>query len=175
MERKATEGSLLTFVLFQLSVIVPAFALGNDSPNEPLAERRTGSQWLRSIAAYLDYKTGDSWRRLSDPQHRWDPDRLWYLNGIQLVRSFLADTSGEIGIVLPPLTPARLQSLEEKTNDLRAAKLALLPRVELVDKLLRADASLSDRKLLMGLSRPKLARMLVAAQDANAEALERTA
>lgn len=118
-------------------------------------DRRSGPQWLKAVRSYLQFQSGDSWRRLSDPLQRNSPERIWYLNGIRRLNSLGAGHCAAL--------PTRL--LEKKTDDLRAAKFALLPRVELVDRLLRADASLSNRRLLMHLSRRKLATMLIAASD----------
>jgi hypothetical protein len=54
----------------------------DDRVNDNERDKRTGSQWLKAVLAYLEFRTGDSWRRLSDPAQRWSPDRIWYLNGI---------------------------------------------------------------------------------------------
>jgi len=163
---------MLTFVLHLgciLSASVLVASSGNDSPRE----KRDRSQWLRAITAYLNFQSGDAWRRLSDPAQRWDPDRLWYQNGLYCLANFLADTNGSIALVTPsPKTP---RTIEEQTDDLRAVKLQARPRADLVTALMRADSKLTDRKILMHLSRLKLARMLVAAQNANSDSLERTA
>ena len=164
---------MLDLVLLQLSVIVPTLTLCRYSLNDSLADRRSGAQWLRAIAAYLEYKTGDSWRRLSDRAQRWDPERLWYVDGVRFIRDFVADTSGHITLASGP--PPLPQSLEKKTDELRAAKLSLMHRAELVPLLMEANPELTDRKLLMHLSRHKLALMLIKARDANAAALERSA
>lgn len=161
---------LVLLLLSQLSVILPALIFCRYSQNDLPVDRRSRSQWLRSIAAYLEYKTGDSWRRLSDPAQRWDPDRLWYLNGIDLMHTFLADTSGEILLALP--SPRNSPCLVDLTDELRARSLARSSRAELVGWLMDVDPKLTDHKLLMGLSRLKLARMLIKQRDANAAAVE---
>jgi hypothetical protein len=48
-------------------------------------DKRTGPQWLKAVLGYLEFGTGDSWRRLTDPGQRWHPERLWYLNGIATI------------------------------------------------------------------------------------------
>ena len=64
-----------------------AAGIDNGSMGHSDRDERSGSQWLRAISAYLEYRTGDAWRRLSDPSQRWDPERLWYLNGIRAIHS----------------------------------------------------------------------------------------
>lgn len=44
-------------------------------------DKRTRAQWLRAILAYLEFRSGSSWRRLSDPAQRWAPERMYYLEG----------------------------------------------------------------------------------------------
>ena len=163
---------MLTLFL-HFGCILSATVLVASSSNDSQKEKRDRSQWLRAITAYLNFQSGDAWRRLSDPGQRWDPDRLWYQNGLYCLTNFLADTTGSIALVTPsPKTP---RTIEEQTDDLRALKLQALPRASLVALLIRADLKLTDRKILMHLSRSKLARMLVAAQNANADSLERIA
>lgn len=52
-------------------------------------DSRSRSQWLRSILSYLNFQTGDAWRRLSDPEQRWSADRIWYLYGIQTINAVM--------------------------------------------------------------------------------------
>jgi hypothetical protein len=52
-------------------------------------DKRTGLQWLKAILAYLEFGTGDGWRRLTDRGQRWHPDRLWYLNGIATIHDVM--------------------------------------------------------------------------------------
>ena len=93
-------------------------------------DRRSRSQWLRSILDYLEFGAGDSWRRLSDPAQRNSSDRTWYLNGIRQVK-FLPGRQA-----LPP-PPLRIVHLD--TPDPRAAMLAAESRAWLVDQLLLAN------------------------------------
>jgi hypothetical protein len=69
-------------------------------------DQRTPLQWLKSILAYLEYQSGDSWRRLSDPAHRWNPDRLWYVDGIRTIRTLMA-SPGSLPQTLSPKKPVR--------------------------------------------------------------------
>jgi len=127
-------------------------------------DRRTEAQWLRSIIAYLEFRSGTAWRRLSNPQQRNHPERWWYLNGIRCVQSILAGQDpSRASIAL--VTAARTErGTNSKTDDLRVAKLIQLPRVELAKMLVAADPSKTDIRLLSHLPRPKLARLVVEAQ-----------
>lgn len=62
-------------------------------PRRPMTDeerdRRSAGQWLRSVRAYLEFRTGDSWRRLSDPEQRWHPDRIYYLDAIRVLNGHL--------------------------------------------------------------------------------------
>lgn len=122
-------------------------------------DRRSGREWLRSIRTYLEFRSGSSWRSLTNPAHRWDPERLWYLDGLREVSSLIAGRTQAL--------PLRI--LENKTDDLRAFKLAGESRAWLVEELMRTDLMLTDRKLLSRLARLKLARMLIAARDRHVE------
>ena len=57
----------------------------NEGMTDASRDSRTGNQWLHSVIAYLEFRTGDRWRRLSDPVHRWDPERWAYLDAIRLI------------------------------------------------------------------------------------------
>lgn len=63
--------------------------VANDKCTVTDSERdgRTANQWLKSVVAYLEFRTGDAWRRSSNPKDRWSPDRLYYLDAIRLVNS----------------------------------------------------------------------------------------
>ena len=47
----------------------------SSSMSDEERDRRTPGQWLRAVRAYLDFMTGDAWRRTSD---RFNPERVWY-------------------------------------------------------------------------------------------------
>jgi hypothetical protein len=67
----------------------------------------------------------------------------------------LPDSDTKAEAILHPPTPV----------DPRAPALSLLPRVALVDRLMALDPTLTNRKILNHLQRPKLARMLIRAMD----------
>jgi hypothetical protein len=70
---------------------LPEAYIGPIDPYQPDGrEKRTGSQWLKAILAYLEYGAGDGWRRLTDPAQRWHPNRVWYLNGIGTIFDLMA-------------------------------------------------------------------------------------
>lgn len=117
--------------------------------DDPERDRRTGPQWLRSTLAYLEFRAGSSWRR-----DRWQPERLYYLDGIRAIHSLLIATSP-----LPFLC-------ELNPDELRAERLCVYGRAELVRRLLLIRADLTDRRLLSRFGRLKLARMIVAAENA---------
>ena len=120
---------------------------------------RTGDQWLRSVLAYLSFRAGESWRRSTD---RFNPERREYLLAARLVLAVRNapvksnETALEVG------RPNRVPVHSE--TDSRG-------RAQLVDELMRANPALTSRKLLSGLTKAKLLRML---EDARAR-LERTA
>jgi hypothetical protein len=63
-------------------------------------DRRTGAQWLRAILGYLEFRMGNSWRRLSDPAQRWAPERTYYLEGYWAVSCVYhrADDQGRVSL-----------------------------------------------------------------------------
>lgn len=157
---------MLRLVWYQLQLFPtgPEFA-DVHAMDDAERDRRSGSQWLRSILSYLEFRSGDMWRRMSDPAQRQHPERLWYLNGIRQISSLIACS---------PPSP-KLQLLTRQTDYQRIPALAGRSRAWLVDELMKLDSRLSDRRLCLSLSRHKLARMLADAQDDCAAGLERTA
>jgi hypothetical protein len=125
-------------------------------------DRRSGLQWLRSILSYLEFSSGQAWRRLSDPEQRWHPERLWYLDGIRAVQTLLA-------------SPTPTQTFEKKTDDVRIGRLVAMGRGWLATELWRANPSLTDLRILLRLRPAKLARILIEARDRQAAALRPTA
>jgi hypothetical protein len=138
------------FEAYQLSLfewrewraVFDAAAMGPARPAE-----RTPGQLLKSAEAYCVWRAGLSWRPSSD---RWDLDRVAYLEAAGILRDVVFRETGPQlalpSLVVPP-TPLEI-------------RLAARPRACLIDDLLRADPSLTDRKLLSHLPRKKLARML---------------
>ena len=157
---------MLHLLLYCSSAIVP-FALIADSSQNDLRELRTGPQWLRALTAYLDFKTGDSWRRLSDPAQRRDPDRVWYLDGLTFLQNLLRDESGR--------SPSPSAHWKQKPIACASQSSASNRGAELSDALLRLDSRLTDRKLLSRLPKPKLARMVVEAQNKQSRVSRRAA
>lgn len=133
--------------------------------------RRTGSQWLRAVISYLEFRSGDSWRRLSDPQERNSSERWWYLDGLRTVLEVQGGLQAQ-GISLVQATPAKAEKL---ADDFRVVKLQSLSRVDLAMRLMQERPELTNLKLLSHLQKPKLARMLVEAKDRNTAAWRATA
>jgi hypothetical protein len=50
---------------------------------------RTGAQWLRSIQAYLLFRAGTGWRRMSDMKQRTHPQYTEYLLAARLITDIL--------------------------------------------------------------------------------------
>jgi hypothetical protein len=122
-----------------------------------MREKRTARQWIDSIAAYCEWRAGEPWRRLSDPEQRWDHERWDYLDAARTVRDAFFEAQKPKGpyLALPALNVAPPPLPSE-------LKLSRLPRKALVDALLRENPKLTDRKLLMKLKCRKLAHMLAA-------------
>lgn len=132
-------------------------------------DRRTGPQWLKSVNAYLEFCAGHSWRRLSDPAHRNDAHRLVYLDAQRIVTTALFAPE-------PLAEPLPAQDTPHvRAVNTRAAQLASKPRAALVSELLSRNPSLTDRRILEHLPRPKLARMVIDAREQNRAALMVTA
>lgn len=82
-------------VPYQLSLFPAVTRADAGQSNPPVGEserdRRSGSQWLKSIHAYLEFRAGESWRRLESPAQRNSPDRWEYLEAIRFLNDL---TSG---------------------------------------------------------------------------------
>lgn len=124
----------------------------------PCVDGRTGAQWLKAAIAYCNFRAGDAWRSLSNPVQRTDECRWWYLGGARLLLSVLH---------APPARPP-LQVAYSPTPSIAELEIArLFTRPELVTRLMAANPRLTDRRILMGFTRAKLARLIVEA-DADA-------
>ena len=147
----------LQVVPFQL-LLFPGSRAHNWHPS-PLGcavrEKRTGVQWVKSVIGYLEWRAGESWRRLSDPEQRFDPERWDYLAAARAVhQAFYRDEQeSRLHFALPVLNPAPAPLPGE-------LELAELPRKTLVAALMRENSRLSNEKILKSLKRRKLARML---------------
>ena len=118
-------------------------------------DSRTPDQLIRSVIAYLEWRAGESWRNLTFRADRNDQDRWDYLDAVRLVAKMRYAEPRRPQLVLPgPVTAFR------SPNTKQVRELACRPRACLVDRLMRADPSLTDRKILMHLGRLKLAGML---------------
>jgi hypothetical protein len=119
-------------------------------------DRRSGSQWLRSIKGYLEWRAGLAWRRGED---RNSPERWQYLDALRLLNG--------IGRPVPAVPPICVMT-PKTVQDIRLASLASWPVARLVDQLMQLSPTLTDRRILTHLSRLKLARMLMDARAKNA-------
>jgi hypothetical protein len=76
----------LQFDLFDHRPLIdPEAPSDNEGMTDASRDSRSANQWLRSIVAYLEFRTGDRWRRLSDPRDRWDQTRVDYVDAIRLI------------------------------------------------------------------------------------------
>ena len=125
-------------------------------------DRRTPGQWLRAVRAYLEFRSGNAWRRMSDQREWWSPERLYYVGAIRFLNELDAAAR-----------PVSAPALAKSTDELRAAKLSQFPRSELVAQCLQTNPNYTDAKLLSHFTRAKLARLLVEAQNAASAPLER--
>jgi hypothetical protein len=132
--------------------------------NDEARDRRTGGQWLRSVRAYLEFRSGDSWRRGED---RNAPERWYYIDGLR--------TLNGIGQEQRYALPLCIRITPQTTRDIQLSTLASHPAKKLVDELMSLNPALTNRHILMHLARLKLARMLVDLRAATPVALERTA
>jgi hypothetical protein len=62
---------------------MPAVFCGTDRDELSEVDGRNGSQWMRSVLAYLDWRSGDSWRPMA---HRNHPDRRAYTDASLTLR-----------------------------------------------------------------------------------------
>lgn len=115
-------------------------------------DRRTSGQWLRAVRAYLEFGSGDAWRRGSD---RNNPARIWYVNGIRCLNSIGCENS------FPRLA---VQPSHKTALEIRVAALAARPASRLVDELMKLRPELTMRKTLMHFTRLKLAGLVIEAR-----------
>lgn len=118
---------------------------------------RTGAQWIRSIIAYLEFRAGEPWRNRNNSCHRLSPDRLEYLEALRLISGLLSPAGIPEKFVAngrkPPVIVRSLPQVEPRS------------RLDLVNQLMQANPALTNRKILLALSKAKLARMLDAAKE----------
>jgi hypothetical protein len=148
--------ALLLLVPMQLMLAGMGSLLGCPSswPNdERERDLRNGRQWLFSIRAYCKFRAGLAWRRSSD---RFNPNRLWYMNGIRCVQDVLYAPDKSPQLVLPCIDGVNCSTEFERG-------LAAQSRPILVNRLMAASPLFTDRRLLSHLPKMKLARMLARA------------
>ena len=150
---------MLRPVWYQLSLF-PGLVPRHYAPvSKSERDERTGPQWIRAVISYLEFSSGDAWRRLSDPLRRFSPERQWYLGGLR--------TMNGIQSPIPQPRPHLVTpKIEPGPEAIAIAKLCLEPRLALADELLLLRPELTDRRLLSHLPRPKLARMVLSARQA---------
>ena len=110
------------------------------------------------MIAYLEWRAGESWRIFGRAGHRSDPERWDYLDAVRLIETIRYAEPRRPQLALPGLPTSPTPSKQVKS-------LAGRPRAWLVDRLLQAKPSLTDRKLLTHLGRLKLATMLAGARS----------
>jgi hypothetical protein len=139
----------LSFVAGQLDLF-PFRLPASDNTDMTDAQRdaRSPDQWLCSVISYCDWRTGDSWRRRSDRNHREDQDRADWLDASRRVRTIRH-------LVSPSKFPPVSASVDSEVT-----RLASQPRSALVADLMRLDSTLTDSRILLTLGRSKLAAML---------------
>jgi hypothetical protein len=154
-------------VWFQLALFdseVPVRPLSDErTMSDEERDGRTPGQWLRSVRAYLEFMSGDAWRRSSE---RNNPERLWYIGGIRCLNSIGCENS------FPRLA---VQPSHKTALEIRTAALAARPASRLVDELMKLRPELTRRKTLMYFTRLKLAGLVIEARACAAEALRQTA
>jgi hypothetical protein len=121
--------------------------------------RRTGRQWIKAVNSYLEFMTGDAWRRGSE---RNSPERWYYLDAIRWLNGIGRE------VVLPS---SRTISITPRTaRDIRISSLASWPVAKLINELMRLNPCLTNRKLITHFTKVKLAQMLVEARAASRQA-----
>ena len=152
-----------------VTVRVQSLSSSADFAGRPRVDDRTGTQWIKAAIAYCNYRAGDGWRDLTDQTQRNDEKRWYYIEGARALTSLLLD----------PVTPKRpvpaLAPLGETLASPSPFQLELarrFNRAELVARLMAADPSLTDRRLLSHFTKLKLAGMVIQAEQ-SAFALER--
>lgn len=68
---------LRLFPFDESSIAALAWASGYSGVSDLERDGRTGREWINAIRDYLRFRSGDAWRRLSDPVHRIGHRREW--------------------------------------------------------------------------------------------------
>lgn len=89
-----------------LQFVTPIIDLAGTSPDSqpgrcPLVDMtdqerdaRSTAEWLDAISGYLEFRAGDSWRRIHRSDQRYNPVRWYYLDALRLINMLRA--GGEI-------------------------------------------------------------------------------
>jgi hypothetical protein len=134
-----------------------------------LRDKRTARQWIDSVVAYCEWRAGEPWRRLSDPEQRWDRERWNYLDASRLVREAYFESERPKGLYVPlPVLNAAPPPLPSEL------KLAKLSRSALISALIEENPQYTDARRLK-FTRRKLARMLAETRLAAAAPVRRRA
>lgn len=118
-------------------------------------DQRTGYQWLRSVAAYCEWRAGECWRNLSLPHHRASAQRWEYLRAARLLQTLFYKTAGP-ELVLRSEMPVVQEPIE--------AGLAKSPRSVLVNELMLTNPELDDPRILSTFTKAKLAHLIIEAR-----------
>jgi hypothetical protein len=123
-------------------------------------DQRTGLQWLKVVNSYLEFMSGNAWRR--GLTERNSPERWYYLDAIRWLNGIGRDEA---------LPFQRTISITPRTaQDIRISSLASWPVAKLVNELMRLNPCLTNRKILSHFTKVKLAQMLVEARAASRHA-----
>ena len=68
---------------------LPAVFTGSNPDELDDVDGRNGRQWMRSVLAYLDWRSGDSWRPMADRNH---PERRAYTDASLTLRQAFFNT-----------------------------------------------------------------------------------
>jgi len=115
---------------------------------------RTGKQWRESVVAYLQFRSGNAWRRMSTMEARSDPERWIYMDAIRLVDGCVREETRREELRQPSLLPAKTPV------QMQSWRLSYIPRTILVARLMAIDPTLTDKKLISRFTSAKLSTML---------------
>ena len=136
-----------------------------------VVDGRNGRQWLQAVIGYCKWRAGEDWRQLWDSKQRWADERWYYLNGARACMAvmYLPDVpEAHKGLhladpVLPsPSVPAPVPA--EQFGNYQTYQTH--SREWIVDRLMGLRPELTDKKLMLRIPRPKLARLLCEAEAA---------
>ena len=131
------------------------FEAGAETDTQSVQEdSRTGAQILRSILQYLEWRASRGRSGQLSREQRNDPLRWYYIDAYRAVG---AAAFNEAVSALNHLTPFLLP---DNSIDPRIRLMVDYPRAMLVSALMRLDPSLTNKRMLGGLRKAKLAAMI---------------